>query len=168
MRMKSWYVVQTQTGREEKAEINLRRQDFEVYCPRIEKRRRHARRVETVRSAFFPGYLFTRLDLDVERWRSINGTFGVRCLLAFNERPAPLPQGFVDALMAREREEGITSRSLPEFRRGEAVVVDEGPLQDLIGRFERMADHKRVMLLIELMGREVRVTAPIDAVRRAS
>ena len=166
--MKRWYAVHTQARKEDKAELNLRRQGFEVYCPRLHKQRRHARKVETVRVPFFPSYIFARLDLDAERWRSINGSFGVRSLLAFGDRPSPAPESFVEALMEREARQGILAPPVPAFRPGEALVLEEGPFKDLVGRFERLADNERVMLLLDLMGRDVRVTAPLRAIRRAS
>lgn len=165
--MKRWYAVNTQAKQEHRAETNLRRQDFQVYCPRVEKRRRHARRVETVRMPFFPSYLFARLDLEVERWRSVNGTYGVRCLLAFGELPAPVPDGFVEALIAREAEGESLAPALPDLQPGDALVLEDGAFKDMVGRFERLADHERVTLLLDLMGRAVRVTAPLVAVRRA-
>ena len=43
-----WHVAQTHIHAELKATQHLKRQGFEVYLPRYLKRRRHARRVETV------------------------------------------------------------------------------------------------------------------------
>jgi transcription antitermination factor NusG len=48
------------------------------------------------------------------------------------------------------------------------VIVDEGPFRDLVARFEIMADQERVTVLLDLLGREVRVSAHHSAVRRAS
>jgi transcriptional antiterminator RfaH len=39
-----------------------------------------------------------------------------------------------------------------------------GALADCLGFFERMADHDRVILLLDLLGRKVRVQAPLEAV----
>ena len=57
-----WYVVRTQPHSENKASAHLGRQGFETYLPRYLKRRRHARRVETVQAALFPCYLFVAID----------------------------------------------------------------------------------------------------------
>ena len=87
--MRRWYAVHTQPQAEGKAEFNLRRQGFEVYCPRLRKQRRHARRIDTVLTPLFPRYLFTALDVDEQPWRAINGTFGVVHLVGCGERPTP-------------------------------------------------------------------------------
>ena len=80
--MNRWYVVHARPHQERRAEANLLRQGFRVWLPVMERSRRHARRIETVRSALFPGYLFVELDIERATWRAINGTFGVRRLLA--------------------------------------------------------------------------------------
>ena len=49
----------------------------------------------------FPRYLFVVLDLDRDRWRSVNGTFGVaRLVMMAGDRPQPAPHGVVEALVA--------------------------------------------------------------------
>lgn len=76
-----WYVAATQVGREDSAESNLRRQGFPVWFPRQKKTVKHARRrIEKIIS-FFPGYMFVFLDLERDRWRSVNSTIGVRALV---------------------------------------------------------------------------------------
>ena len=53
--MNRWYVVHTRPHQEGRAEANLVRQGFRVWLPVMERSRRHARRIETVRGALFPG-----------------------------------------------------------------------------------------------------------------
>lgn len=75
--MKRWYVVYTRARGEAWAAGNLVRQDFEVYFPKIRQEVRHARRIRSVLAPLFPRYLLVRLDTENQRWRSVNGTFGV-------------------------------------------------------------------------------------------
>ena len=62
-----WYVVQTHPHAEQKASLNLARQGYGVYLPRYLKRRRHARRVETVAAPLFPRYMFVAVDRAVQQ-----------------------------------------------------------------------------------------------------
>lgn len=151
--MRRWYAVHTHARAEEKAEFHLRQQGYEVYCPRLERTRRHARRVDTVLRPMFPRYLFTPLDVDVQPWHAINGTFGVMYMVGRGERPAPLPEGLVEALMERESEAGAVKVPVPTFKPGEALVMEQGPFRDLVARFETMADKERVTVLLDLLGR---------------
>jgi transcriptional antiterminator RfaH len=86
-----WHVVQTHSRAEEKAVVHLMRQGYDVYLPRYLKRRRHARRSETVAAPLFPRYLFVSFDRQVQRWRSIQSTIGVSQLVCNGETPASLP-----------------------------------------------------------------------------
>ena len=83
-----WYVVQTQPHAESKAARHLCRQGFQIYLPRYLKRRRHARRTETVPAPLFPRYMFVAVDIAVQRWRSIQSTIGVS-RLAPDRKPFP-------------------------------------------------------------------------------
>jgi transcriptional antiterminator RfaH len=46
--------------------------------------------------------------------------------------------------------------------------IASGALADCLGFFEKMADRDRVVLLLDLLGRKVRVQAPLDSVVAAS
>jgi len=162
--MERWYVAQTQVRGEERARFNLERQGFRTYLPRYRRERRHARRREIVQAPLFPGYIFVRLDLETAPWRSINGTFGVTRLVCRGDRPAELPKGVVEEIAAREGENGLIVMKPRPFRRGEALRIMTGALADCLGFFERMADRDRVVLLLDLLGRKVRVQAPLEAV----
>ena len=60
--MLRWYVVHTKPSCEAVADVNLRRQGYDVYFPRaISGSRRRGRLREHV-VALFPRYLFLRLD----------------------------------------------------------------------------------------------------------
>jgi len=166
--MNRWYVAQTQIHSEERARINLERQGFQAYLPRYQRERRHARRRDVVRAPLFPGYIFVQLDLGSAPWRSVNGTFGVNHLICRGEQPAPVPEGIVEDLAARENDEGLIVMKPRAFRKGEALRIVSGALGDCLGFFERMADRDRVILLLDLLGRKVRVQAPLGNVVTAS
>jgi transcriptional antiterminator RfaH len=160
-----WYVAQTQVRAEERARSNLERQEFRTYLPRYLRERRHARRRDTVAAPLFPGYVFVRLDLDSAPWRAVNGTFGVTQLICQGNRPAAVPEGVVEQIAARENSQGLISLAPRAFRKGEALRIVSGAMADCFGLFESMADRDRVILLLDLLGRKVRVEAPQAAVR---
>lgn len=161
--MKRWYVAQTLVRAEERARINLERQGFEAYLPRYQRERRHARRRDLIKAPLFPGYIFVHLDLEAQTWRSINGTFGVSQLVSFGERPAAVPDGVVEEIAARENKDGLIRLQPRSFHKGEALRIVSGALSECFGLFERMADRDRVILLLDLLGRKVRVKAPMAA-----
>ena len=153
-----WYVVHTQPNGEGRADLNLRRQGFATYLPRYARRRRHARRQEVVQRPLFPRYLFVALDLARDRWRAIHSTFGVDRLVLAGEEPLAVPQGVVDEIRAREGNDGLVALGLPAgVGPGSPVRLVDGIFADAKGIVERIADDRRVAILLELLGREVRV-----------
>lgn len=164
--MNRWYVVSTQPQKEERAREHLGRQGFDVYLPRWRKRRSHARCIEWVAAPLFPRYLFVGFDIEVTRWRAINSTFGVSHLVCNGGMPLAMPSGIVEDIRAREATGGLIEIK-PAFRKGQQIVVGEGALLDQVGLFERMNDDERVTILLNLLGREVRVKVPIHSIRAA-
>jgi transcriptional antiterminator RfaH len=162
----NWYVVATKPNCEVKAMVNLERQSFETYMPRILERRSHARRIQMVPRPLFSGYVFVRLDLEVARWRSINSTVGVTHILTGDGRPQLLRTGFIDALRAREID-GLVTAPPPHFEMGEAVEVKQGPFANQIGTILSAERPGRIRLLMALLGGEVITTLPEDMVRKA-
>ena len=163
-----WYVVQTQPHAETKAMGHLIRQDFAVYLPRYLKRRRHARRVETVAAPLFPRYLFVTVDMETQRWRSIHSTTGVARLVCNGDDPAPVPSEVVAALQRREDDGGFVKlERRQQFAPGERVRVVDGVFADNLGLFEGMADRERVAILLDLLGRKVRILLDEGAITAA-
>ena len=163
-----WYVVHTQPNRETRADFNLRRQGFSTYLPRYLRRRRHARRQETVARPLFPRYLFVALDPARDRWRAIHSTCGVTQLVLAGEDPLAVPDGVVDEIRARENDAGFVKLGLPAgIGPGSAVRLIDGIFTDATGVLERIADQSRVAILLELLGREVRVFVPAECIGTA-
>lgn len=166
--MKRWFAVHCQPHREERALLNLQRQGFEVYLPRYLKRRRHARRVEAVRRPLFPRYLFVCFDRDTARWRSINGTYGVDHLVCHGNEPVPLPDEIIAEIQARHDDDGLVVLDDPaSFRPGQALEIVNGPLAWQTGLFQRLNGNERVVVLLDLLGRNLTATVPVEAVAAA-
>jgi transcriptional antiterminator RfaH len=163
-----WYVVQTQPRAEHKAAAHLGRQGFGSYLPQYLKKRRHARRVETVAAPLFPRYLFVAVDIAAQRWRSIQSTIGVARLVCNGDAPAPVPEAILTAIKQREDERGfVRLERRPLFALGDSIRVLDGVFATHFGLFDGMTDNQRVTILLELLGRKVRVVLNADCVAAA-
>ena len=156
-----WYAVHTLPYREFGAVRQLEFQDFKPFLPVHLKTVRHARSFRTIRAPFFPRYLFVRLNLSRDRWRAVNGTFGVSSLIMEGELPKPVPMGVVEQLTAISDELGLLSFG-PRIQPGQNVRILTGPFADRVGRLLSADANSRVRILLEVMGTPVVVRSTGD------
>ncbi len=153
-----WYAVQTQPRNERLAFSHLSRQGFHGFLPEYLKRRSHARKVDWVPSPLFPGYLFVNLDIGAERWRAINGTVGVQRIVCQGDEPAAVPDVVIKEIKERRGNDGmVLMPKAPRFVKGQTVQIISGLFCDQSGIFDCESGKERVFVLLNLLGREVRV-----------
>lgn len=163
-----WFAVQTQPRLELWARTNLWQRDFEVYLPRHAKRRRHARRVDTVTMPLFPGYLFVQADMARGDRRRIDSAPGVAGLVAFGARPPAVPDPVIAEIRSREGPDGLVHLDPTlGLRPGDPVQVAGGALVDQRGLFDGVNEAGRVAVLLTLLGRQLRVNVTADRILRA-
>lgn len=155
-----WYVAVTQARRESLAVENLQRQGWRTFLPFHLATRRHARKFRTAPAPAFPRYVFVAFDLDRDRWRSANGTYGVQRLVMGAERPLPVPEGVVETLMQSADGNGIL-----QFRYGlevgARVRLVAGPFAETLGILNGLEPSGRVEVLLELLGGSVRIKTDV-------
>ncbi|MBV9522197.1 MAG: transcriptional activator RfaH [Alphaproteobacteria bacterium] len=168
MPLSRWYAVHTQPNAEAKASFHLRNQGFVTYLPCYLKRVRHARQVRERARPLFPRYLFLAMDIAAARWRSIRSTIGVVELVSQGEAPSRVPDRVIAEIRAREDARGLVLLpQVPGFGRGERVHINHGALTGQTGIFECPGDEDRVIVLLELLGRQVRIRLPAEAIAAA-
>ncbi len=162
-----WVAVCTHPNREFMAIDNLRRQGYEVYCPMLAKRRRHARKVEMVKRPLFPGYVFVSLDRLVQGVHSIHSTFGVRHLVKFGSVPARLSECFISELKAREVDGLISPPPIEEsFPNGGHVVIKDGVFKNFVATVLSCQAQDRVVVLLNFLKRTVKTIVPVENLER--
>jgi transcription elongation factor/antiterminator RfaH len=136
--------------------MHLGAQGFRPFLPQIRKTIRHARQLRTVRAPLFPRYMFVILDLGRDRWLSVRGTVGVSSLITCQDRPVPVPNGVVEALIARTDQANLT-RFDAGLTTGQTVRILSGPFAEFVGTLERLDAAGRVRVLLTMMGTAVPV-----------
>jgi len=157
MRSTGWIALYTKANQERTALTNIKRQNFSAYCPMIERTRKHARKVEKVRRPLFPSYVFVRLDEQKFQWRPLLSTIGVQSVIRFNDRLGFMPEGFVEELQDFEKKDKLRAMTAPKFMAGMKVKMLDGPFQNLIAKVLSLPEKDRVWLLLDIMGRKVRI-----------
>lgn len=161
-----WYLVHTKSRQEKCALENLERQGFQCYMPtlKVEKFRRGG--LSVADEPLFPRYLFIRLGLgeSAQSWAPIRSTKGVSRLVSFGTEPTKVSDRLVDALRAQ----AASAEAEPErlFKAGERVRLTEAPFADIEGIYLVADGERRVMVLIELLSKQVRVVVTPACLRK--
>jgi transcriptional antiterminator RfaH len=154
--MSFWGVVRSQPQRERFASKRLEAGGFETFLPQVQTKRACA--------PLFPGYLFVFI---VDRWRAINSTLGVLCLVRTGDCPARCPDREIEALKALIDGHGFVR--LPDkplkpmryvFAKGVAVKIVGGPLQGVTALHSGMSAAEKEILLLAMLGASRRVAVP--------
>lgn len=180
---KQWFVLHTLTGQEQKVkryiEAQARLQDAkdligEVVIP-TEKVSEVKRGVKTtVTRKFFPGYVLISIALYDEAhklreksWHFIRGIQGVIGFVG-GERPAPLSQSEVDAIINQTQDSAETVKPKVVFEPGETVKITDGPFINFNGTVEEVdPDRGKLRVSVAIFGRSAPVELEYWQVERA-
>ena len=169
MKAARWYAVYTKPNGESIDEENLERQGYLVYLPRLKQARRRRGRWVGVVEPLFPRYLFVRLEMERDNIAPIRSTKGVTGLVRFGREPAPVPDGFVESLQAAADEaSGCQVIDCTLFKKGDEVRILDGPFAGYNAVFEGANGEERVIILLNLMGRENAITVSRHQIAPAS
>jgi transcriptional antiterminator RfaH len=163
-----WYVAVTAPRKERYAATNLSNQGYRSFLPQQRVTWVHARRFRTEIAPVFPRYLFVIFDPHKTRWRSINGTFGVRGLLSEGDNPLPVRAGIVETLVRSSGVDGSLLYKPEGLKPGGRIRLISGPFSGALGVLQSLDDAGRVRLLLEFVGGASKVTARWDAIEAAS
>jgi transcriptional antiterminator RfaH len=76
-----------------------------------------------------------------------------------------VPDEVVGSLKSRENASGFVAfDQRPKFKVGDKIRVLEGAFYDCLGIYDGMSDRERVEILLDLLGRKVRVLLSAEAI----
>lgn len=164
-----WYAVCCKPRQEAVAELNLLRQGFHVYLPRISiTRRRRGQWLDGI-EVLFPRYIFIRLNPLRRSTASVRSTRGVVGLVRFGGQPAVVPDAVMDVLLRRaDASSGLHKDIRPIFTAGDPIKLVGGPLAGMEGVFTQEDSEKRVIVLLELLGNANKVSVRRDWIALAA
>ncbi len=181
---KQWYVVHVLSGQEGRVRERILRQReseemgdfiFEVLVPtEMVSEIRRGKKTSTKRK-FFPGYIIVNMNLLtpenqlVEKtWYFIKEMEGVIGFAGTKDRPIPMRQAEVDAMLSqiKEREESV--RPAITFEVGDTVKVADGPFQSQNGIVEEIDPERgKLRVAVTIFGRSTPVELEYWQVERA-
>ncbi|MDD2914612.1 MAG: transcription/translation regulatory transformer protein RfaH [Gallionella sp.] len=164
-----WFAVSCKPRQEAVAEENLLRQGYRVYLPRIQNTHHRRGQWVDVIEPLFPRYLFIRINPALRSTAPVRSTRGAVGLVRFGGQPAVIPDEVIEAIVQREApDSGLHWDDRPLFCAGEPVRLEEGPLAGMEGIFVERDGEKRVIILLELLGKANKIRINRDWVVQAA
>jgi transcriptional antiterminator NusG len=160
-----WFVLHTYSGHENKVAaaikqraeaMNIANRVFGVIVPTRDTVTVKRGKKEEVKEKIFPGYILVQMILDNDSWLIVRTTPGVTSFVGIGNRPTPLSEKEVDAIMK------FSQLAAPKFKAsmtvGEAVKIVDGPFADFLGSVESVDEERgKVKVLVSIFGRETPV-----------
>ena len=161
-----WFAVYT-CARHEKAVVSqLQQRSIQTFLPTYSALRCWGRHRTTVELPLFPSYLFVRIN--VQEWLQVANVPGVVQIVRSQGRPAPMPEGEVEAL--QNALQVRRSEPHPFFSAGERVRIRRGPLENLEGVVIRQKGHSLMIVSVDFICRSVAIqleAADLEGMTRA-
>ena len=155
----AWYVVATRPRQESIARDHLTRQGYRVLLPEISLKKRRQNRWVPLVEPLFPGYLYVQLAFGQDDAAPIRSTGGCRYLVYFGEHHPTVPAMVLQALAGQAA--SVTGGG-PLFTAGETVRMESGPFAGLTAVFDMPKGDDRAQVLIEMLGKVLRVEVDSD------
>ena len=168
--MKSWYIVQTFSGFENKVAETLKDtikkkeklledkiEDILVPTHEITEVKR-GKRVQR-KKKYFPSYVLVKMEMNKELYHMIKNINKVTGFLGTTGIPSPVPEKEINKIMGRIKEGTLAPKTQVTFDIGEQVKVCEGPFASFSGLVEEVDEEKsRLKVSVSIFGRPT----PID------
>jgi transcription antitermination factor NusG len=162
-----WYAIQSKPNKEEALHKQLLLQEIEVYYPRIRVNpvNPRARKVK----AYFPGYMFVHVDLEVVGVSTLQWMPFARGMVSFDNEPAMVPDQLLQSIRSRVGEVNAAGGEVFDgLHKGDTVYIQDGPFAGCEAIFDvRLPGSERVRVLIEwLSHRQVPVELRAGHIRQ--
>ncbi|MDO4696495.1 MAG: transcription termination/antitermination protein NusG [Neisseria sp.] len=174
---KRWYVVQAYSGFEKNVQKTLReriaREGMSDYFGQIlvpveeVVDIKNGRRTVGERK-FFPGYVLVEMEMSDDSWHLVKSTPRVSGFIGGTaNRPLPISQREVDAIMSRVNVGGDKPKPRVEFEVGQQVRVNEGPFADFNGTVDEVDyERNKLRIAVQIFGRETPVELEFNQVEK--
>jgi transcriptional antiterminator RfaH len=172
---KNWYVVNTQSGKEEIAATRLRFFNLATLCPKIltVQSNGYGKKYERVRP-LFPGYFFARCGLEQYGLAALGMRKEVLRFVNFGLGPAVVSDFLIEEIKSRvgadgyvKLDDGPPARTYAScgLEPDQRVLVTDGVWAGHTGIFKReLGSAERLVVLMHILGSEREVQFPLRSV----
>ncbi len=174
---RSWYVVHTYSGYENKVKENLERRVasmdmsdkiFRVIVPTEEEMEVKNGKRRSVKRKVFPGYVMVEMIMTDDSWYVVRNTPGVTGFVGSSgagSKPIPLHSSEVLSIMRHMGDEEVKLRV--DFELKEPVRIVAGPFADFVGTIDEIDQEKqKLRVLVSMFGRDTPVELDFDQIEK--
>lgn len=149
----NWFVLLTRSNFEKTVYDTIIKKKIETFLPRIKRKSQRKDRNLMIEIPLFPGYVFVKSTTTPDAQLNILKTIGAVRLLGNQSGPVPVPSSQIESLkiLTRANMDLITGENI-RIKKGESVMILEGPMAGLKGEFIRYKGKGRVIIKIEALG----------------
>ncbi|MEW5766076.1 MAG: transcription termination/antitermination protein NusG [bacterium] len=160
---KSWYVVHTYSGYENKVKNNLERrlktmgladkiEDILIPTEEVEEKKGGKKRITTKK--FFPGYILVKMVMTDDAWYIVRHTPGVFGFIGQQNKPVPLKEEDVKNILHQIDLGETRVGAKVAFEEGESIKVVEGPFTNFVGEVKEInLKQNKVKVMMNILGR---------------
>lgn len=150
---KHWYALLTRSRFENVVFKDIQKKSIDAFLPKIKVKSQRKDRKLMIDVPLFPGFLFVNISLDPLEHLSVLKTMGAVRLLGFSGGPVPVPASHIESLrIITSTGHDIISGNTGTLKKGEMVMVVNGPFSGVKGEFLRYKGKERVIVKIETLG----------------
>jgi transcriptional antiterminator NusG len=148
---RSWYVLHTRSRFESVVNEGLEKKALEVFRPKIQVRSKRRDRRLLIRVPLFPGYIFVKTNLEPLEHLEIVKTVGVVRFIGNSQGPIAVPDETINSLMIMIAGDSTVTTGR-RLKKGDRVIVVNGPFTGVTGNFVRYRGIGRVIVNIDALG----------------
>lgn len=163
----NWFVLLTRSNFEQTVYNSITKKKIETFLPRIKQKSRRKDRNIMLELPLFPGYIFVKSTPAPADQLNILKTIGAVRLLGNQKGPLPVPDEKIESLkiLTSSNMNLITGESI-RIKKGDPVMILEGPLSGVKGEFTRYKGKGRVVIKIDVLGQYAGVETEEDNVEK--
>lgn len=162
----AWYALHTKSRFENVVNEGLQKKSIEVFLPKIIVQSKRKDRRKMIRIPLFPGYIFVKTNLHPGHHLEIVKTVGAVKLVGDKAGPISIHDDIVQSIKIMTAADQPITTGGYQFRKGDRVMVIDGPFAGVIGVFERFGGKGRIVVHIEALGQFAAVVVDADDVEK--
>ena len=174
---KKWYVVHAYSGFEKNVQKTLKerieRENMQDYFGQILVPVEEVVDIKNGKRSlserkFFPGYVLVEMEMTDDSWHLVKSTPRVSGFIGGTaNRPLPITQREVDAIMQQIQTGGEKPKPKVEFDVGQRIRVNEGPFADFNGVVDEVNyERNKLKVSVQIFGRETPVELDFTQVEK--